>query len=123
MASCLVGPIAEIGIEYLPYITMLSGLIIMLAGVCRAADLLRLVPVGGLVGFLNGLAYCIFIGQLADLQDDNGEWLPSPSLQVSIGLATLVVLLTLLLPYVTTILPSSLVAMVIREMPRLADTC
>src|SRR5690606_38876328 len=80
------------GVEYIFATAILAGIIQVLAGVLRLGKLMRLVPHPVIFGFVNGLAIIIFMSQLEQFKDPDGNWLTGESLFILIGLALLTML-------------------------------
>ncbi len=109
------------GIEYLGvqwlFITLLFvGVIQILAGVFRLGKFVRLIPHPVMMGFVNGLAIVIFMSQLGLFKEqvgDTKQWIQGSALFVMLGLVALTMLIMWLLPKLTKVIPSALVAIVI----------
>ncbi len=94
----------DYGMDYLIATVLLGGLIQVLLGVAGVARLMRFIPRSVMVGFVNALAILIFMAQVPHL-------LGVPALvypMVAVGIAIIV-----LLPRVTKVVPSPLVAIVL----------
>ncbi|MFK7905733.1 MAG: SulP family inorganic anion transporter [Chitinophagales bacterium] len=98
------------GPEYVFATVVLAGIIQVLAGVFRLGKLMRLVPHPVIFGFVNGLAIIIFMSQLDQFKDPNGDWLTGGSLYVLLGLVLLTMLIIWGLPKLTKAIPASLAA-------------
>ncbi|MDO9380364.1 MAG: SulP family inorganic anion transporter [Nocardioidaceae bacterium] len=92
------------GLDYLLATVVLGGLMQVAMGLLGVARLMRFVPRSVMVGFVNSLAILIFMAQLPQLIDV--PWAVYP--MVAVGLLVIV-----LLPRVTTAVPSPLVAIVL----------
>ncbi|MFY0408302.1 SulP family inorganic anion transporter [Solicola sp. PLA-1-18] len=92
------------GLDYLLATVVLGGLMQVAMGLLGVARLMRFVPRSVMVGFVNSLAILIFMAQLPQLVDV--PWAVYP--MVAVGLAIIV-----LLPRLTTVVPSPLVAIVL----------
>ncbi|PQJ74527.1 SulP family inorganic anion transporter [Polaribacter gangjinensis] len=98
------------GPEYIFATVVLAGILQVTAGVLRLGKLMRLVPHPVIFGFVNGLAIIIFMSQLAQFKDNNGDWLTGSSLAIFLGLVVLTMLIIWGLPKLTKVIPSSLMA-------------
>jgi len=98
------------GPEYIFATVVLAGVIQVLAGVFRLGKLMRLVPHPVIFGFVNGLAIIIFMSQLTQFKDANGNWLTGQSLYIILGLVLLTMLIIWGLPKLTKAIPASLIA-------------
>lgn len=98
------------GPEYIFATVVLAGILQVTAGVLRLGKLMRLVPHPVIFGFVNGLAIIIFMSQLAQFKDNNGDWLTGSSLAIFLGLVVLTMLIIWGLPKLTRVVPSSLMA-------------
>lgn len=103
MALVMVMLVKEHGLEYLLAATLLTGVLQIVAGVFKLGALLRFVSKSVVTGFVNALAILIFMAQLPELLI--GDW--HVYAMVATGLAIIY-----LLPYITKIVPSPLVAIV-----------
>ncbi len=98
------------GVEYVFACVILAGLIQIAAGVLRLGKLMRLVPHPVIFGFVNGLAIIIFMSQLDQFKDGNGDWLTGSSLYLFLGLVLITMLIIWGLPKLSKAIPASLVA-------------
>ena len=115
MAVVMVSLVAEHGVEYLFATVVLTGLLQILAGVLKLGKFIRIVPHPVMLGFVNGLAIVIFLAQLQNFQIDVGgtpEWMSGQPLMMFAGLIILTMSIIHLLPRLTTVIPSSLAAIV-----------
>jgi SulP family sulfate permease len=105
------------GPEYVFATVVLAGLIQVLAGVLKLGKLIRLVPHSVIFGFVNGLAIIIFTSQLDQFKapNENGEleWMTGAPMYTYLGLVITAVLIIWLLPKLTKVVPSSLVAILV----------
>lgn len=104
MALLMVGLVKEYGLQYLLAATLLTGVLQILAGTFRLGALMRFVSRSVITGFVNALAILIFLAQLPELT--NVPW--TVYAMVAAGLAIIY-----LLPRVTKVIPSPLVAIVV----------
>ncbi|MDA3893176.1 MAG: SulP family inorganic anion transporter [Salinivirgaceae bacterium] len=98
------------GAEYVFATVVMAGIIQIIAGVLKLGKLMRLVPHPVIFGFVNGLAIIIFMSQLSQFKDTEGNWLSGQSLYILIGLVLLTMLIIWGLPKLTKTVPASLVA-------------
>ena len=103
MALLMVTLVKEHGLEYLFAATILTGLLQIIAGWIRLGELMRFVSRSVVTGFVNALAILIFMAQLPELT--GVTWhvyaMTAAGLGIIYGL-----------PYLTTAVPSPLVAIV-----------
>ncbi|MDT8894551.1 SulP family inorganic anion transporter [Halomonas sp. I1] len=107
MALLMVTLVKEHGLEYLLAATLLTGVLQIIAGYLRLADLMRFVSRSVVTGFVNALAILIFMAQLPELT--NVTW--HVYAMTAAGLAIIY-----LFPYVPVIgktLPSPLVCILV----------
>ncbi len=103
--ALVVAPVVrDHGLDYLVATVILGGLIQVLLAVTGVARLMRFIPRSVMVGFVNALAILIFTAQLPQLIDVPWQVYPL----VAVGLAVIV-----LLPRLTKVVPSPLVAIVL----------
>ncbi|MFT5966037.1 MAG: SulP family sulfate permease, partial [Flavobacteriaceae bacterium] len=75
VAIVIVSLANEYGVEYVFATVILAGIMQALAGFLKLGKLMRLVPHPVIFGFVNGLAIIIFMSQMAQFKDVNGDWL------------------------------------------------
>ncbi|NHU47680.1 SulP family inorganic anion transporter [Rhodococcus sp. A14] len=103
--ALVVAPLSrEYGLDYLIAAVLLAGVLQIVLSLLGVAKLMRFVPRSVMVGFVNALAILIFTAQLPHLIDVPALVYP----MVAIGL-----LIMVLLPKVTTVVPAPLVAIVL----------
>jgi len=117
MAVVMVALVAQHGVEYLFATIVLTGLLQIGAGLLRLGKYIRIVPYPVMLGFVNGLAIVIFLAQLQHFQviaHDSGttSWMQGNTLAIFAGLIVLTMAITHYLPRLTTIVPSSLAAII-----------
>lgn len=100
----------DYGVEYVFATVILAGIIQATAGILKLGKFMRLVPHPVIFGFVNGLAIIIFMSQLTQFKDANGQWLTGDSLYVLLGLVFLTMLIIWGLPKWSKALPASLIA-------------
>jgi sulfate permease, SulP family len=104
MALLMIDLVADHGLQYLLAATVLTGVIQIIFGVARLAKLMKFIPRSVMVGFVNALAILIFTSQLQHFVGEGWEMY----LMVIGALAIIY-----LLPYVTKLIPSALVAIIV----------
>ena len=103
--ALVVAPLSrEYGLDYLIAAVLLAGVLQIVLSLLGVAKLMRFVPRSVMVGFVNALAILIFTAQLPHLIDVPVLVYP----MVAVGL-----LIMVLLPKVTTVVPAPLVAIVL----------
>lgn len=107
MALLIVTLVKDHGLEYLLAATLLCGVLQLLVGYFRLAQLMRFVSTSVVTGFVNALAILIFMVQVEELM--GGNW--HVYAMAAAGLA--IVYLLPLVPYLGKLLPSPLVCIVI----------
>lgn len=101
------------GVEYIFAAIILAGIIQVLAGVLKLGKLMRLVPHSAIFGFVNGLAIIIFLSQLEQFKDANGDWLTGKPLIILTALVLTTILIIWKLPKFTKAIPASLAAILV----------
>lgn len=94
------------GLQYILAATILAGLLQILFGAIKIGNQIRFIPRSVMVGFINALAIIIFRAQLPQLQGDGASF--TVYAMVAVALAIIY-----LLPRITTLVPSPLVAIVV----------
>ncbi|MEJ2362665.1 MAG: SulP family inorganic anion transporter [Gammaproteobacteria bacterium] len=116
MAVVMVALVAQHGVEYLFATVVLAGLLQIGAGLLRLGKYIRMVPYPVMLGFVNGLAIVIFLAQLQHFHiqgvDGTAVWMQGSMLYIFIGLIALTMAISYFLPRLTTIIPSSLAAII-----------
>ncbi|MDA7897860.1 SulP family inorganic anion transporter [Akkermansiaceae bacterium] len=119
--------VQDLGIQYLFAVIMIAGLIQVLFGVLSLGRFIRLVPYPVMMGFVNGLAIVILIGQFGffkmPLMEDgvavmeNGRkvmtWMEQEKIMVMGALALLTMAIIHFLPKLTNAVPSILIAILV----------
>lgn len=116
MAVVMVALVADNGVEYLFATVVLTGLLQILAGVFKLGKFIRIVPHPVMLGFVNGLAIVIFLAQMKSFQvdiDGATQWMTGTPLFIFGGLIVLTMAIIHYLPKLTTVVPSSLAAIVV----------
>lgn len=110
----------DIGMQYLVAALLFAGLIQILFGVFKLGRLVRLIPHPVMMGFVNGLAIMIFLGQALFFKQKNGVtdgqvdlgWLASSQAMLMIGLIILTMAIIQFLPRFTKAVPATLIAII-----------
>lgn len=126
LAVVMVALVADHGVEYLFATVVLMGIIQITAGLFKLGKFIRMVPHSVMLGFVNGLAIVIFLAQLGQfgVAGEAGwldgtfmqgsiidvAWLEGEQLYMMLGLVFATMLIIHFLPRLTTIVPSSLAA-------------
>ena len=113
IAVVIVSLAKDYGIEYVFAAVVLSGIIQALAGILKLGKLMRLVPHPVIFGFVNGLAIIIFMSQLDQFKDMDGNWLTGTNLYILLALVITTMLIIWGLPKLTRAVPASLVAILV----------
>ena len=113
VAVVLVSLVKSHGVEYIFATVVLAGIIQVLAGVFRLGKFMRLVPHPVIFGFVNGLAIIIFMAQLVQFQDGDGNWLTGMPMFTMLGLVAITMLIIWGLPKISKVIPASLVAILV----------
>ncbi len=104
MALLMIDLVRDYGLDYLLAATILTGIIQIIFGVAKLAKFMKFIPRSVMVGFVNALAILIFTSQLQHFVGEGWEMY----LMVIGALAIIY-----LLPYLTKLIPSALVAIVV----------
>ena len=114
LAVVCVGLVATYGIQYLFAALILMGVIQLLVGVFKWGKFIRLVPHPVMLGFVNGLAIVILLAQLDHFKIvdalGHAHWGVNPAVLTMIALAVTTILIAVLLPRLTKVVPASLAA-------------
>lgn len=117
LAVVMVSLVVQHGAEYLFATVVLMGCLQLLFAAFKLGKFIRLVPHPVMLGFVNGLAIVIFLAQFGHFQslDSTGQtvWLSGSALYVMLGLIALTIAIIYLLPRLTTMIPSSLGAILL----------
>lgn len=120
-------PVKDLGIQYLFAVIMIAGVIQILFGLARLGRFIRLVPHPVMMGFVNGLAIVILIGQFGFFKTplmengaevlENGQkvmtWMEPNKIIVMGVLAAITMAIIQFLPKFTNAVPSILVAILV----------
>ena len=104
MALVIVSLVRDYGPEYLMAATILCGVIMFVLGALGIGNLIKLIPNTVQIGFVDALAILIFSSQLANFEGEGWQMFAL----VALGIAIIY-----FFPYVTTAVPSTLVAVVV----------
>lgn len=104
MALVIVSLVREYGPEYLMAATILCGVIMFVLGALGIGNLIKLIPNTVQIGFVDALAILIFSSQLGNFEGEGWQMFAL----VALGIAIIY-----FFPYVTTAVPSTLVAVVV----------
>ncbi|PHI21393.1 sodium-independent anion transporter [Lewinellaceae bacterium SD302] len=113
VAVVIVSLAASHGPEYIFACVILAGMFQVAAGLFRLGKLMRLVPHPVVFGFVNGLAIVIFMAQLVQFKDGNGNWLQGAPMYTMLALVGLVMLIMWGLPKLTKAVPSGLASIIV----------
>lgn len=129
LAVVMVSLVAQHGVEYLFITVVLMGVLQILAGLLKLGKFIRIVPYPVMLGFVNGLAIVIFLAQLGQFGETGQPgwlagtflqgsiidvaWLHGEQLYMLLGLVLGTMVIIQFLPRLTTIVPSSLVAILV----------
>ena len=111
-----------LGLQFLFAVIMVAGCIQILFGVLKLGRFIRLVPHPVMIGFVNGLAIVICMGQFGFFKkfshlDESGgrvmEWMQGSELGILIGLIVLTMAIIQFFPKLTKAVPSTLVAIIV----------
>lgn len=104
------------GLEYVFGAIVIAGLVQILVGLFKLGKFIRLVPQPVMYGFVNGLAIVIFMSQLEQFKtiiNGQTQWLSGAPFLIMTGLVALTIAIVVLLPKITKVIPSSLVAIIV----------
>lgn len=103
MALLMITLVADHGLQYLLAATILTGVIQILFGVFKLSKYMKFIPRSVMVGFVNALAILIFTAQLQHFV--NVTWVMYALVALTLGIIYI-------LPRFTTVIPSTLVAII-----------
>jgi SulP family sulfate permease len=114
LAVVMVALVADHGPEYLFATVVLMGILQLIAGISKLGKFIRMVPQSVMLGFVNGLAIVIGISQLSQFKTINSVgdsvWISGDTLLYSVIFVALTMYIIWLLPKMTKLLPSTLIA-------------
>lgn len=100
------------GIEFVFGAVIVAGIFQLIVGFLKLGKFIRLVPQSVMYGFVNGLAVVIFISQLEQLKDGNGDWLTGTALYTMTALILSTIAIIFIVPKITKAIPASLIAII-----------
>lgn len=103
MALLFIDLVRDHGLEYLLAATILTGVLQILFGFLKLARYMKFIPRSVMVGFVNALAILIFTSQLQHFEGETS---------IMYLLVAITLLIIYLLPYLTKVIPSTLVAII-----------
>lgn len=101
------------GVEYVFATVVLAGIIQMAAGFLKLGKLMRLVPQPVIFGFVNGLAIIIFMSQMIQFKNVDGDWLTGTPMYILLALVLVTMIVIWGLPKLTKAFPASLAAILL----------
>lgn len=101
------------GVEYVFATVVLAGIIQMAAGFLKLGKLMRLVPQPVIFGFVNGLAIIIFMSQMVQFKNVDGDWLTGTPMYILLALVLVTMIVICGLPKLTKAFPASLAAILL----------
>jgi len=104
--------VAVHGVEYLFAAVVLTGFIQIAFGVLKLGKFIRLVPHPVFLGFVNGIAMVIFIGQIKQFKVGE-SWITGEPLMIMLVIIAITMAIIHFLPKLTNVVPSILVAVVV----------
>jgi len=104
--------VAVHGVEYLFAAVVLTGFIQIAFGVLKLGKFIRLVPHPVFLGFVNGIAMVIFIGQIKQFKVGE-SWITGEPLMIMLVIIAITMAIIHFLPRLTKVVPSILVAVVV----------
>jgi SulP family sulfate permease len=117
LAVVMAALVVQHGVEYLFAAVILMGVLQVLFGLLKFGKFIRMVPHPVMLGFVNGLAIVIFLAQLVHFKvagaDGAMVWMRGAPLYTMFGLIALTMAIIYLLPRLTTVIPSTLAAIVV----------
>ena len=117
LAVVMVTLVKDHGVEYLFMTVILMGIIQMVVGALRLGNLIRMVSVPVMYGFVNGLAIVIFLSQLESfkIESVNGTkaWLPLNDIWLMLGLIAVTMVVIFGVPKLTSRFPAALAGILV----------
>ncbi len=104
MALIIVSLVRDYGPEYLMFATILCGVFMFLLGVLQVGNLLKFIPHSVQIGFVDALAIMIFMSQLGNFEGEGWQM---------VALVVLGMGIIYIVPHFTTVVPSTLVSVVV----------
>lgn len=128
MAVVMTSVVIMFGLQYLLAAVVLAGILQVLAGLLKLGRFIRILPHPVMLGFVNGLAIVIGLAQFGQFKTNHrityeegvgfvaqGDWMSfgSTTLQVTLGIILLTMLISHFLPRLTRAIPAPLVAIIV----------
>ncbi|WP_233214115.1 SulP family inorganic anion transporter [Pollutimonas nitritireducens] len=117
LAVVMVSLVVSHGPEYLFATVVLMGMLQIMFAACRLGKFIRMVPHSVMLGFVNGLAIVIFLAQFSHFTtigaDGIAAWMSGAQLWMMLVLIVSTMAIIYILPRFTTMIPSSLAAILI----------
>ena len=111
--AVVIGSLVAIhGVEYLFAAVVVTGVFQILFGLMRLGKFIRLVPHPVFLGFVNGIAIVIFLGQVKQFKVDD-VWISGEPLMIMFLIIIVTMSIIYFLPKFTKAIPEILVAVVI----------
>ncbi|SMN16473.1 Sulfate permease [uncultured Candidatus Thioglobus sp.] len=104
--------VAMHGVAYLFAAVILTGILQIAFGLFKLGKFIRLVPHPVFLGFVNGIAMVIFIGQIKQFKID-GAWITGEPLLIMLGIIAATMAIIQFLPRFTKAVPEILVAVIV----------
>ncbi|WP_102157912.1 SulP family inorganic anion transporter [Zhihengliuella halotolerans] len=112
--ALIIAPLVQShGLDYFIAAVIFAGILQVILAVAGVGKLMRFIPRSVMVGFVNGLAILIFMSQLVELGIDTHDWSFHSVPWMVYPLTALALVIVLLLPKFTKVVPSPLVAIVV----------
>jgi SulP family sulfate permease len=117
LAVVMVTLVKDHGVEYLFITVVLMGIIQMAIGALKLGNLIRMVSLPVMFGFVNGLAIIIFLAQFESfkIEGDDGitSWLPMGEMGVMLSLVAVTMAVIFMLPRLTKRFPAALAGILV----------
>ncbi len=114
VASIFVSMVSDYGVEYLFVAAILSGLFQIIFSLLNIGKLVRLISTPIMLGFVNGLAFIMLEAQLGQFYVPGTDRLQSGMEMVfMLALVIVTILLITYVPKLTTVVPSTLIAIIV----------
>lgn len=112
LAVVMVTLVVEHGVQYLFATVILMGFLQIAFGLFKLGKFIRLVPYSVFLGFVNGLTMMFFLAQIGHFKMTDDAYISNDALVIMGGLILLIMAIIHYLLKLTTVLPSTLVAIV-----------
>ena len=117
LAVVMVTLVKDHGVEYLFITVVLMGIIQMAIGALKLGNLIRMVSLPVMFGFVNGLAIIIFLAQFESfkIEGDDGitSWLPMGEMGVMLSLVAVTMAVICMLPRLAKRFPAALAGILV----------